>query len=60
MTGSDIESICRRASIEAIREFLDAGLMEDETARLTIAMSHFHQAIEEVKLLHADSPAYQG
>jgi transitional endoplasmic reticulum ATPase len=60
MTGSDIESICRRASIEAIREFLDAGLVEDETARLTIAMSHFHQAIEEVKLLHADSPAYQG
>ena len=50
-SGSDIEALCRRASMEAIREFHDAGLASDEAARLTIGMNQFLEAINEVELL---------
>ena len=50
-SGSDIEALCRRASMEAIREFLEAGLTGDEAARLTIGMDQFLKAIDEVELL---------
>jgi transitional endoplasmic reticulum ATPase len=51
-TGSDLESICRRASMEAIQAFLEAGLDNEDAARMTLSMSNFLEAIDEVKLLH--------
>ena len=42
--GSDIEFICRKASMFAIREFI-----EDPKEKLTIKKKHFEEAIKLVK-----------
>jgi len=44
MVGSDIESITRKASMLAIREFVHRG--EKDLAKLKIRTQHFNQAIE--------------
>jgi transitional endoplasmic reticulum ATPase len=46
MTGSDIEVICREASMVAIREFISSGQQDKE---LQIFMKHFSLAIEWLK-----------
>jgi transitional endoplasmic reticulum ATPase len=46
LTGSDIEVICREASMTAIREFI---LAEDKNKKLTISKKHFELAIEWLK-----------
>ncbi len=47
LVGSDIESICRKASMEAIREFIEKG-GEDYTD-FAISSGHFQQALQEVQ-----------
>ena len=52
LVGSDIESICRKASMLAIREFLDnqKDKSDDEDyTKFKIAAKHFNQAIKAVK-----------
>ena len=46
LTGSDIEVICREASMTAIREFI---LAEDKKKKLIISKKHFELAIEWLK-----------
>ncbi len=46
MAGSDIEVICREASMIVIREFIGAGCKED---KLEISSKHFDTAIEWLK-----------
>jgi transitional endoplasmic reticulum ATPase len=46
MAGSDIEAICREASLVAIREFVRAGRKED---RLQISKRHFDLALQWLK-----------
>lgn len=46
LVGSDIESICRRASMLAIRDFLEQGLEKDYT-KFKISMKYFKKALEE-------------
>jgi transitional endoplasmic reticulum ATPase len=53
--GSDIEAVCRRASMMAISEFLETGNLED-LASLTLSQQHFLTAIESVRTLHATKP----
>ncbi|MBT9149677.1 MAG: ATP-dependent zinc metalloprotease FtsH [Dehalococcoidia bacterium] len=43
LAGADIESICRRASMLAIREFINQG--EKNIAKLKIAARHFNEAV---------------
>jgi transitional endoplasmic reticulum ATPase len=59
MTGSDIESACRRASMEAIREVLENNPDADEEgiAQLDIEMRHFVWAIERVRAGNSALPA---
>ena len=49
--GSDIEAACRRAAMEAIREFLESGAEDAATMRITTA--NFERAIEEVRRLRS-------
>ena len=53
--GSDIEAVCRRASMLAISGFLDSG-EEDDPSRLTISQGHFMAAVESVRKLHESPP----
>jgi transitional endoplasmic reticulum ATPase len=46
MAGSDVEVICREASMIAIREFVRAG---NENSKLQISQKHFDLAIEWLK-----------
>ena len=55
--GSDIEAVCRRASMEAIREFLDAGDADRDASGLIIEPRHFTAAIESIRKLHLTKPA---
>ena len=51
LVGADIESICRKASMLAIREFLDnqKGKNDKDFTKFRIAAKHFNQAIKMVK-----------
>ncbi len=51
LVGADIESICRKASMLAIREFLDSqkGKKDMTYATFRIMAKHFHQAVRMVK-----------
>ncbi len=51
--GSDIEAVCRRAAMEAIREFLESGL--PETAPFEIDMAAFEGAINAARGLRGGS-----
>jgi transitional endoplasmic reticulum ATPase len=53
--GSDIEAVCRRASMEAIREFLEAheGEEEPDLTEMAVEMSDFESALRGVRDLHA-------
>ncbi len=50
LAGSDIEAICRRASMQAIREFVGGDAPDaasPEVASLRVAATHFEQAMRE-------------
>ena len=55
--GADIEAVCRRASMEAIREFLDTGDADRDASSLIIETRHFTAAIESIRKLHVTKPA---
>jgi transitional endoplasmic reticulum ATPase len=55
--GSDIEAVCRRASMGAISEFLDTGDATRDASGLVIEQRHFAEAIESVRRLHETKPA---
>jgi transitional endoplasmic reticulum ATPase len=50
--GSDIEAVCRRASMGAIQEFLDADPSGRDPTALIIDQRHFDAAVESVRKLH--------
>ena len=47
LVGSDIESICRKASMLAIRKFIESG--SEDYADFKISGSHFEEALKEVR-----------
>ncbi len=50
--GADIEAVCREASMEASREFInsvDPDEMPDTIENVRISREHFEHALEEVK-----------
>ncbi|MBI5344833.1 MAG: CDC48 family AAA ATPase [Deltaproteobacteria bacterium] len=50
MAGSDIEALCREASVTAIRDFLSArGPKPEEYKDLVITGEHFKQALESLR-----------
>lgn len=52
MVGADIEAICRRASMLAIREFVNdhaTGPVSPDVGTFKVAASHFEQAIQEAR-----------
>jgi SpoVK/Ycf46/Vps4 family AAA+-type ATPase len=54
--GSDIEAVCRRASMGAISEFLDTGDATRDASGLVLEQRHFSEAIESVRKLHETKP----
>jgi transitional endoplasmic reticulum ATPase len=54
--GSDIEAVCRRASMAAIAEFLETGDAERDASSLMLSEQHFLGAIESVRKLHETKP----
>jgi len=48
-TGADIESLCRKASVLAIREFIHTAKDVKDKKKLFVRMSHFEKALEMVK-----------
>jgi transitional endoplasmic reticulum ATPase len=55
-TGSDIEAVCRRASMQAISDFLEAGDLDGDVTTLTITAQHFQTSIESIRKLHETKP----
>jgi transitional endoplasmic reticulum ATPase len=50
MVGSDIEFICRRASMLAIREYINQNSeLKTQNSKLTISMRHFEEALKLIK-----------
>ncbi len=49
MVGADIEFICRKASILAIREFIESSKSKKQKTKLLIKEKHFNEVIEIVK-----------
>ena len=47
MVGADIEAICRRASMLAIREFINQG--RKDLNKFKISTRHFNEALEAMK-----------
>jgi len=45
LVGSDLEAICRKAAMKAIREFIETG--KDDYSDLKISNSHFQGALKE-------------
>jgi len=45
LVGADLESICRKAAMRAIREFIESG--KDDYSDLKISNSHFQEALKE-------------
>ena len=54
--GSDIEAVCRRASMGAIAEFLDGGDATRDASGLVLESRHFAEAVESVRKLHETKP----
>ena len=52
--GSDIEAVCRRASMEAIREFVESheGEESPDVTGMAVEMSDFQGALAGVRALH--------
>jgi transitional endoplasmic reticulum ATPase len=50
--GADIDAVCRRASLEAIREFVDAHGDGGDASGMQVTAAHFAKAIAEVEKLH--------
>jgi len=46
LVGSDLESICRKAAMRAIREFIETG--EDDYSGFVISERHFQAALKEI------------
>jgi transitional endoplasmic reticulum ATPase len=46
MTGADIEAVCRRACLSAIREFVERGIADVGVDNLKVAAEHFRQALD--------------
>lgn len=55
--GSDIEAICRRASMEAIREFVDTHAEGDDSSGMRIGSRHFETALDAVAKMQFPTPA---
>jgi len=55
-TGADVQAICNRASLLAIREFLDSSQNDKnpDYSRFQIAAKHFEAALEEVRSAKSD------
>jgi transitional endoplasmic reticulum ATPase len=47
MVGADLESICKKAAMKAIREFIESG--EEAYERFKIGGKHFQDALKEMK-----------
>jgi len=47
MVGADLESICKKAAMKAIREFIESG--EEAYERFKIGGEHFQDALKEMK-----------
>ena len=47
MVGADLESICKKAAMKAIREFIESG--EEAYERFKIRGKHFQDALKEMK-----------
>jgi transitional endoplasmic reticulum ATPase len=45
LVGADIESTCRKASMLAIREFIETG--EDDYSKFLVSAMHFEEALKE-------------
>jgi transitional endoplasmic reticulum ATPase len=50
--GSDIEAVCRQASMESIKSFLESGDPERDPSEMAVDMAGFEAAIEQVRKLH--------
>ncbi|PIR01799.1 MAG: AAA family ATPase [Candidatus Nealsonbacteria bacterium CG_4_9_14_0_2_um_filter_37_38] len=48
-TGADIESLCRKASLLAIREFIHTAKDVKDKKKLFIRMSHFEKALKSME-----------
>src|SRR5262249_19451220 len=57
MSGSDIESICRRAAMESIREFVEAYPEAEDVSGLQIRMQALEAAVETVRRLRDGTEA---
>jgi len=52
LVGADIESVCRKASMGAIREFIETG--NEDYSGFMISNRHFQEALEGMKGLNID------
>ena len=54
--GAEIQAVCQRAALAAVRETLkrSADSLEFESAELSISLEHFRQALEEVRAQGGD------
>ncbi|MBL7176142.1 MAG: CDC48 family AAA ATPase [Desulfobacteraceae bacterium] len=52
LVGADIESVCRKASMGAIREFIETG--NEDYSGFMISNRHFQEALEEMKGLNIE------
>ena len=48
-TGADIEAICNRAALDAVREFLTGSADADDLSRLFVTSAHLLAAITELR-----------
>ena len=55
--GADIESVCRRASMEAIRTSVEEGVGDEVRVLRPTSAANFDHAIEAVKALRATTEA---
>jgi transitional endoplasmic reticulum ATPase len=54
--GSDIEAVCRRASMNAISDFLEGGDADRDATGLVVTEQHYRTSIESVRKLHETKP----
>jgi transitional endoplasmic reticulum ATPase len=45
LVGADLEAVCRKAAMKAIREFIESG--RNDCSALKVSNSHFREALEE-------------